>query len=281
MRVISPLSVVILIFGIAACDKAPASGSTAPGSNAASTVTPSSTPDATTPAATPDTPPAVALPLTGEATLEGLELGDRACYVQLATDAGSSSREGDFELCPGAARDATKLVGKRVVFTAQRSSVLAASCGGDVDCGKSTMVDVIVTLRAAGGSTAPAVALDEIDADTAIGLLGNPARKTSEEWAADGAVYTTWVWPTHGVVLITGPARSVHSVTCDGACTLKTTLGIAIGSTADDVKQAYGKQINKRESSATDIVVGDAYGGTFFAIEAGKVVRIFVGTAAE
>lgn len=268
----------ILVLLSAACDKSAATPTSAP-ADATAPATPTES-TASADASSTDAPPVAAAPLTGEAVLEGLELGDRACYVQLGTDAGSISREGDFELCPGAARDASKLVGKRVVYTAERANVLAASCAGDVDCGKSDAVDVITTLVLAG-ATAQAIPLDDLDADGAIGVLGKPARKTSEEWAMDGQVYTTWTWPNHGVVLITGAARSVFSVTCEAPCALKTKAGIGIGSTVDEVKKAYGKQINKRESSATDLVIGDAYGGTFFAIDGGKVVRIFIGTAAE
>jgi hypothetical protein len=271
-------SLAILVLLTAACDKSAAPQTSAPSDGPAPA--PGTTSTASASVSSTDAPPVAAAPLTGEAVLEGLELGDRACYVQLATDAGSTSREGDFELCPGAARDASKLVGKRVVYTAERANVLAASCAGDVDCGKSDVVDIITTLVLAG-ATAQAIALDDLDADGAMGLLGKPARKTSEEWAMDGQVYTTWTWPSHGVVLITGAMRSVFSVTCEGSCALKTKAGIGIGSTVDEVKTAYGKQINKRESSATDLVIGDAYGGTFFAIDGGKVVRIFIGTAAE
>lgn len=270
----------ILVLLSVACDKSAATQTSAPSDAAAPGTTTSSEPSASATASSTDAPPVADAPLTGEAVLEGLELGDRACYVQLGTDAGSISREGDFELCPGAARDASKLVGKRVVYTAERANVLAASCAGDVDCSKSDAVDIITTLVLAG-ATAQAIALDDLDADGAIGLLGKPARKTSEEWAMDGQVYTTWTWPSHGVVLITGAARSVFSVTCEAPCALKTKTGIGIGSTVDEVKKAYGKQINKRESSATDLVIGDAYGGTFFAIDGGKVARIFIGTAAE
>ena len=270
----------ILVLVSVACDKSAATQTSTPSEVTARAPTTPSESTASAGASTTDTPPVADAPLTGEAMLEGLELGDRACYVQLGTEAGSISREGDFELCPGAARDASRLVGKRVSYTAERANVLAASCAGDVDCGKSDVVDVITTLVLAV-ATAQAIPLDELDADGAIGLLGKPARKTSEEWAMDGQVYTTWTWPSHGVVLITGAARSAFSVTCEAPCALKTKAGIGLGSTVEEVKKAYGKQINKRESSATDLVIGDAYGGTFFAIDGGKVVRIFIGTAAE
>ncbi len=92
-------------------------------------------------------PPPAAAPLTG--TLTGLENGDRACYVALDLDGAAQSIEGDFELCAGGSKDATALIGQRVVVTRERANVLAASCEGDVDCGKSDAVDLVVSITAA------------------------------------------------------------------------------------------------------------------------------------
>jgi tetratricopeptide (TPR) repeat protein len=78
-----------------------------------------------------------------------LENGDRACYVGLRTRDGEIGVEGDFELCKGGSRDATRLIGQPVVTETLRDHVLAASCEGDMDCGKSDEVDLIVTIRRA------------------------------------------------------------------------------------------------------------------------------------
>lgn len=99
------------------------------------------------PAATPATPAAAAAPLVG--TLTSLEHGDRACYVSLELDGAVQSIEGDFELCGGGSKDATALIGQRVTITRERANVLAASCEGDVDCGKSDEVDLVVSITAA------------------------------------------------------------------------------------------------------------------------------------
>lgn len=98
------------------------------------------------PASTPETP-AAAAPLT--ATLTGLESGDRACYVSLDLDGAVQSIEGDFELCAGGSKDATALIGQRVVVTRERAKVLAAACEGDVDCGQSDEVDLVVSITPA------------------------------------------------------------------------------------------------------------------------------------
>jgi len=82
-------------------------------------------------------------------TLKELQNGDRACYVVVATDAGEQSIEGDFELCAGGGRDASALIGQRVTWTTTKANVLAASCEGDVDCGKSDEVDLVDSITAA------------------------------------------------------------------------------------------------------------------------------------
>lgn len=81
--------------------------------------------------------------------LKGLENGDRACYVVLEDATGEQSIEGDFDLCEGGAHDATALIGQRVTVTTRKANVLAASCDGDVDCGKSDEVDLVETITPA------------------------------------------------------------------------------------------------------------------------------------
>ena len=95
------------------------------------------------------TTPVEAVPAAARAVLKELQNGDRACYVILTTDNGEQSIEGDFELCPGASRDASALIGKAVSYRTEKANVLAESCQGDVDCGKSDQVDMIVELTAA------------------------------------------------------------------------------------------------------------------------------------
>lgn len=82
-------------------------------------------------------------------TLKALVNGDRACYVVLANKAGEKEREGAFELCAGGPDDASAMIGKRVTYTTERAKVTAASCAGNIDCGKTDIVDLIVTLTAA------------------------------------------------------------------------------------------------------------------------------------
>lgn len=96
----------------------------------------------TGPIASPPQPPA-------SAVLQALQNGDRACYVVVRVGSEEQSLEGDFDLCEGGAKDATALIGKPVTYTTKKAKVLAASCEGDMDCGKSDEVDLVVTLEAA------------------------------------------------------------------------------------------------------------------------------------
>lgn len=83
-------------------------------------------------------------------TLKDLQNGDRACYVVVTTASGEEqSLEGDFDLCAGNSKDASKLIGKKVTFKTKKANVLAASCQGDVDCGKSDEVDLVIEIAAA------------------------------------------------------------------------------------------------------------------------------------
>ena len=100
-------------------------------------------------ATTPTTPAAPAAAAGGTGTLTGVENGDRACYVNVTTDAGEQSLEGDFELCAGGSKDATALVGQRVTWTTHKDTVLAADCEGDMDCGRSDEVDLVDSITAA------------------------------------------------------------------------------------------------------------------------------------
>jgi len=89
-------------------------------------------------------------PAAERVTLDELQHGDRACYVVITRASGEhASIEGDFELCQGGGKDASALIGKQVTYKTQKAKVLAASCQGDVDCGKSDEVDLIVELTAA------------------------------------------------------------------------------------------------------------------------------------
>ncbi|MBX7081687.1 MAG: hypothetical protein K1X88_20965 [Nannocystaceae bacterium] len=123
--------------------------------------------------------------------------------------------------------------------------------------------------------------LEQIDARNAAATLGKPGSTTREVWGVDGDTYTTSRWPDKGIVLITNSAGDAHSIVCKAPCTWTTAKGVAVGTAATVVEQVYGAQINREESNAELLMVGDMYGGTYFTIDAGKVTEIFHGTNAE
>lgn len=90
-------------------------------------------------------PVALALPPAepSSGVLRSLQNGDRACYAEVEDSRGARhSLEAAFELC---AR--TDLIGRRVQLVRRTARVLAASCQGDPDCGRSDVVELIVELR--------------------------------------------------------------------------------------------------------------------------------------
>lgn len=102
-----------------------------------------------TPAAPPSGRGGAPAPAAAAVTLKELQNGDAACYVVVVDGTEEKSLPGDFELCQGGKRDATALIGKKVTFTTEKQNVLAASCEGNVDCGKSDQVDLVTTITAA------------------------------------------------------------------------------------------------------------------------------------
>lgn len=89
--------------------------------------------------------PALALPPPVPSTgiLRSLQNGDRACYAEVEDAKGvHRSLEAAFELC-----ERTDLIGRRVRLVRRTARVLAASCQGDPDCGRSDVVELIVELQ--------------------------------------------------------------------------------------------------------------------------------------
>lgn len=81
--------------------------------------------------------------------LKRAEAGDVACYLTLSDDRGAAFVEmADFRFCePDEAR---RLKGKRVALTYEIGDVLAAECGGDMDCGKHERAAIIHKVTVVG-----------------------------------------------------------------------------------------------------------------------------------
>ena len=86
-------------------------------------------------------------------TLRELQSGDAACYLQVTNSSGvEESLPGTFELCPGGSADATPYVGRRVTFERRPDRIMADSCQGNPACTETKPVELVVTVKPAGGS---------------------------------------------------------------------------------------------------------------------------------
>lgn len=117
-------------------------------------------------------------------------------------------------------------------------------------------------------------------------LIGKPtSRSRAEEWGADGLTHQDWVYKTKGISLnissdkYSGP--EVFSITITSPCAYKTKMNVGIGSSYQEVRDAYSKDIDPTATDKTTITVGSVYGGIIFSFKNDKVEKIFVGAAAE
>lgn len=89
------------------------------------------------------------------ATLVNATSGDTSCLLQLRDERGATMDEpADFELC----EEPRRFAGRRVSLSWGFANVLAASCQGDVDCGKSdriALVTAMAPVAAAGAAALP------------------------------------------------------------------------------------------------------------------------------
>ncbi len=120
-----------------------------------------------------------------------------------------------------------------------------------------------------------------------IEKIGEPDTKSKAEvWGADGWLYQEWEYKTKGISLNMGSeqdpsAMVISSITITSPCTFKTDKKMGIGNTYNEVMTAYEKDIDKESSNKNSIVAGTLYGGIIFTFKDDKVVKIFVGAAAE
>lgn len=126
-----------------------------------------------------------------------------------------------------------------------------------------------------------------LDHTVVIAKLGEPESKSKEEeWGADGLKHQDWIYTNKGLTLNMAswknpPDQTVFSITVENPSILKTPKNIGIGSSYNEVLKAYDKDIDREMSDKTSVVVGSVYGGVIFNFVNDKVVKIFVGAAAE
>ena len=113
----------------------------------------------------------------------------------------------------------------------------------------------------------------------------NKAREEFE--GASGRYVQEWTYSDCGIQLHMGSykkrgAKVIESITVTAPSQLATSRGIRIGSTEEEVAQAYGQFRDPEESrTGTFFVAGSIYGGLLFTLLNGKVVKIFLGAAAD
>lgn len=127
---------------------------------------------------------------------------------------------------------------------------------------------------------------NSLKASNAVKLFGEPEEKSETViLAADGLEHETWSYISKGIELDIvkdkEKQQSVFSIFINSPSTLKTSKGICIGSTKDEVMKAYKDDINAKELTADEIVVGTVYNGIVFSMENNKVAWIFIGSASE
>lgn len=114
-----------------------------------------------------------------------------------------------------------------------------------------------------------------------------PKKSKEELEGATGEYVQDWKYPECGMELKMGSEsrkgpKVVKSITVTSSGKLSTSRGIHIGSTEGDVMKAYGQYRDQEESKkGKQFVAGSIYEGMIFDFKNGKVVRIFLGAAAE
>jgi hypothetical protein len=115
--------------------------------------------------------------------------------------------------------------------------------------------------------------------------FGRPTSVSLEYMSEATALYVQqWFYPDMELWVSSeakGGPKKIDSITVLGKSKLATAKGIRIGSTRVQVLKAYKKLINLRESDSDTLVVGSVYGGLIIAFKKDRVVKLFLGAAAE
>jgi hypothetical protein len=125
-----------------------------------------------------------------------------------------------------------------------------------------------------------------------IAILGKPSKKeTPVEEAATGDIVADWSWAKAGVTVTFADAKKkpiVNGIRLEPAATLKTSKGVGIGSTRQQLDAAYQAGHMKDDDTAAQYVVGTHYFGMVFMFDEGKdgksstnVTSVYWGTLAE
>ena len=131
--------------------------------------------------------------------------------------------------------------------------------------------------------------------DVSLGMSGNavieklnqPDSKSKEEvWEADGWLHQDWAFSSKGIYINMSRENDsslmeIFSINITHPCTYKTNKNIGIGNTFDEVMAAYKNEIDNTASDENIITVGSLYSGIIFEFKKKKVIKVFLGAAAE
>jgi hypothetical protein len=127
--------------------------------------------------------------------------------------------------------------------------------------------------------------LPEKEVNRIITCVPKKAREILE--GATGLYVQMWNYPECGIVLKMsserrGGSKAVEAITITGPGDLATGRGIHISSTESEVVKAYGRYRDQENTKkGKRFVAGSIYDGMIFDFKDGKVVKIFLGAAAE
>jgi len=119
-----------------------------------------------------------------------------------------------------------------------------------------------------------------------IELLGEPEEVTKVEMSqVDGSFYQSISYSKKGIEIVfvidSDSVKKVSNFLIRSPCSLKTSKKIGIGSSYEEVENAYKESINPEFSDTESIVVGTVYGGIVFSLENRKVKTIYIGISAD
>ncbi len=119
-----------------------------------------------------------------------------------------------------------------------------------------------------------------------IELIGNPDETSNAtKWESDGLNHQTWTYKTKGIELDVrwekGKAKEIFTMTITKPCSYKTAREIGIGSTKEQVRDAYKIEVDPRENNENSIIAGSVFDGMVFQFEKNTVKSIFIGAGAE
>lgn len=126
-----------------------------------------------------------------------------------------------------------------------------------------------------------------MDSEEAVSMLSEPDSKTKPvEEAASGYIKSEWIWKSKGVQLTMDSSdgkNKVVAIVVRHPFKGKTSCGISIGSTMEEVKNIYGKYLDEDFSQGDSIITGTVYGGILFSKGASsyEIGSIAIGAFAE